>query len=259
MGQALLAGLIDQGIAREQLRVVEPHETARRVCAEILGQERILSRIEDLQTGGPGLVVLAVKPQNLDEVLPQLAPRLATDVTVVSICAGVTTARLEAALGDRPVVRAMPNTPALVRAGVTALAAGRYAASEDLAAARRIFTAVGEVVELEESLMNAVTAISGSGPAYFFRFMHELVAAGVSFGLPPETALALVTATARGAAELARDEGETDFTRLIAAVTSKGGTTEAALGVLDERRWNEAVRAAVAAAVARAEELGRRS
>ena len=259
MGQALLAGLVDQGAARDELRAVESQETARLVCAEILGPDRVLAQIEDLPPGEDGLVVLAVKPQSLGEVLPRLAPRLGSAATVVSICAGVTTARLETALGERPVVRAMPNTPALVRAGITALAAGRRATAAHLAAARRIFTAVGEVVEIEESLMNAVTAVSGSGPAYFFRFMHELVAAGVSFGLPPEIALALVTATARGAAELARDEGETDFTRLIAAVASKGGTTEAALAVLDERRWSEAVRAAVAAAVARAEELGRRS
>ncbi len=201
------------------------------------------------------VVVLAVKPQAMEEVLRALAGSAVASALVVSIAAGVTTTRIEAALGANVrVVRAMPNTPALVGAGVSAVCAGRRAAGADLDTAERLLGAVGRVVRVEEPMMDAVTAVSGSGPAYVFHLAEALLAAAEDLGLAPDVARMLVAGTLFGSAKLLRESG-LEAGELRRRVTSRGGTTEAALGVLGERKVSEALRAAVAAARDRSAEL----
>ncbi len=203
---------------------------------------------------GADLLVLAVKPQQFDEVLPALCGA-GGRALVVSIAAGIPTARIERALGAASrVVRAMPNTPALVGAGVSALCAGSRAGEADLARAERILRAVGSTVRVPESLMDAVTAVSGSGPAYVFRLMEAMEAAARRQGLAPDVARALVGGTVLGAGRLAVESGRAPD-ELRAQVTSKGGTTEAAFRVLEDRDLAGAMDAAMDAAARRAREL----
>jgi pyrroline-5-carboxylate reductase len=156
-----------------------------------------------------------------------------------------------------PLIRVMPNTPALVQQGVSALAAGDLATAEHMTVARTIFGAVGETVEVEEGLMDAVTALSGSGPGYVFRIMECMVDAGVGLGLKKETALDLVIQTFLGAAHLAKASDDS-LTELRRKVTSPGGTTAAGLAVLEEKGLRETIINAVNAACARSLELGKR-
>jgi pyrroline-5-carboxylate reductase len=175
---------------------------------------------------------------------------------VLSIAAGVPLARLEAALGrGLPVVRAMPNTPALVRAGAAAIAPGSAATDDDLAWAEGILGAVGTVVRVPESLLDAVTGLSGSGPAYVFLMVEALTEAGVLVGLPRDVSAALVTQTLLGSARLLTETGDGPEA-LRAAVTSPGGTTAAGLRALETAGFRAALLEAVAAATARSKELG---
>lgn len=200
------------------------------------------------------VVVLAVKPQQFGEVLPALAG-VAGRALFVSIAAGIPTARIERALGPRArVVRVMPNTPALVGAGISALCSGAHASPKDVETAEALLRAVGKTVRVEERLMDAVTAVSGSGPAYIFRVMEAMEAAAIAQGLAPDQARALVVATIVGAGQLAASSGRAPV-ELREQVTSKGGTTEAALKVLDARDLVGAFNEAVAAAARRAREL----
>jgi pyrroline-5-carboxylate reductase len=206
---------------------------------------------------GVAAVVLAVKPQSFGEVLSGLRGAVTRDQLVLSIAAGVRTGRIEDALGEGTrVVRSMPNTPALVGAGAAAISAGRWAAEADLAAAERILGAVGAVVRLPERDLDAVTAVSGSGPAYVFLLMEAMLEAAARFGLPPAEARTLVGATVAGAARLFAETGAAP-SELRARVTSRGGTTEAALRVLAERGVPAALAEALAAARRRSEELSR--
>jgi pyrroline-5-carboxylate reductase len=176
---------------------------------------------------------------------------------VLSIAAGVPLARLEADLGEGvPVVRAMPNTPALVGRGAAAIAAGRSADGQDLAWAEGILSAVGTVVRVAEPLLDAVTGLSGSGPAYLFLVAEALTEAGVHAGLPRDTSAVLVVQTLVGSAHLLAETGEGPEA-LRAAVTSPGGTTAAGLRALEERAVRGAFLAAVEAATRRSRELGR--
>jgi pyrroline-5-carboxylate reductase len=198
------------------------------------------------------IVVLAVKPQQLSAFLSQNAKHFRPDQVFISVLAGTRLSALAAALPCR-LVRAMPNMPALVDEGMTALCG---ADEEALELADELFGCVGEVVRVEEKLMDAVTAISGSGPAYLFHFAEALLKSAGELGFDPETARTLVGQTLLGAAKLLRDNDESAET-LRKRVTSPGGTTEAALAVLKERDFTGAITAAVAAAAARAKELGK--
>lgn len=255
MATAMIGGLIETGFAPQDIRVVERNEAARQTLAERHGVT-VLSPGDAQAVVDADIVVFAVKPQDLRGAAQALAPGLARAL-VVSIAAGVRAADLARWLGGhRQVVRAMPNTPALVRAGVT----GAYASSEVTGEARleaeRVLAAVGRVLWFEdESLLDAVTAVSGSGPAYVFYFMEAMVAAGCAEGLKPEVARELVLATVAGAARLAEISRE-DFAELTARVTSKGGTTERALAVFEEAGLKEILARAVRAAASRARELG---
>ena len=198
--------------------------------------------------------VLSVKPHDIVAVAAEAAAAGAR--RVLSIAAGVTISTIEAAVGDDvAVVRAMPNTPALVGEGVSALAAGRHAASDDLDWAERILAGVGLVVRLDEQFIDAVTGLTGSGPAYVFLVAEALIEAGIAVGLPSEQVAPMVAQLLVGASKLLAERGDPAALRVM--VTSPGGTTAAGLRVLDERQTREAFVDAVVAATARSRELGR--
>ena len=249
MGEALVGGLLAGGWAPEDLGVVEPLPARR---------EELLVRFPRLTASGAPLAaagtVLAVKPGAVAEAAGA-AVAAGTD-RLLSIAAGVPIAAVEAVAPGVPVVRAMPNTPALVGAGAAAIAAGSHAGEDDLAWAEAVLGAVGTVVRVPEHLLDAVTGLSGSGPAYVFLVAEALVEAGVLVGLPRPTSAALVGQTLLGAARLLV-EGEEGPEALRAAVTSPGGTTAAGLRVLESSGVRSALLEAVAAAAARSAELGR--
>lgn len=205
---------------------------------------------------GADVVVLAVKPQVLRSAAGEVAGALGASALVVSIAAGVGLAAVEGWLGEgRAVVRAMPNTPALVGAGITGMVAGGRVAPAQRAQAEAVLGAASEVVWFEnDAQLDAVTALSGSGPAYFFHAIEVLVEAGAALGLSRPVAKRLVVATAAGAAAMAKDE---DPAALRVRVTSPGGTTERALSILARRRFPEALRAAALGAFERSRELQR--
>ena len=214
-----------------------------------------------------GAVVLAVKPQTIDAVMAGLAEELAkvSDKSAahgklfISIAAGVTIARLARGLGKRArVIRVMPNAPAMVGQGMAAIVRGRGASAADQAFALRIFSAVGDAVALkDEKLLDVVTALSGSGPAYVYLFAKAMADAAASEGIPRELALRMTLKTIRGAEQLMRESGR-EAADLIAAVASPGGTTEAALRRFAEYGFSDIVAAALHAASDRSRELGRR-
>lgn len=203
------------------------------------------------------VVVLATKPQVFGQVLPSLAASLKPETLVISIAAGISTRIIERMLSDGThVVRTMPNTPALVGAGATAVAAGTHATDEDLALAQRLFESVGVVVRVPESQIDAVTGVSGSGPAYVFAMIEALRDAGAREGLPEATALELASQTVFGTARLLLERGEAPEA-LRQQVTSPGGTTVAGLQALDAKGFRDAVLGAVRAATRRSTELGK--
>jgi pyrroline-5-carboxylate reductase len=250
MGEALLGGLLASGSPTPaEVAVVELDVARRDHLAERFPGVTVLEHPAACE----GLIV-ATKPA---DVGPAVAAAAAVGVArIVSIAAGVTTHSIESAAGaDVAVVRAMPNTPALVGVGAAAIAAGRYAHEADLAWAEAVLGAVGTVVRVPESSLDAVTGLSGSGPAYVFLVAEALIDAGVNAGLTRDTADALVRQTLLGAATLLAQGGEGPEA-LRAAVTSPGGTTAAGLRVLEERATRAALIDAVAAATARSVELG---
>lgn len=252
MGEAMASGWsASQRMGASSIRVVEPSEDRR----EVLGRSGIRA-VASVGEAGPGdIVVLAVKPQVIDAVVADLAPSI-QDALVVSVAAGVSCARLEALLGGRqPVVRVMPNTPAMVGEGMAVVSGGSYATADDVDVVVQMFDLLGKALALGEEYQNAATAISGSGPAYFALVVDALAEAGESVGLSRETAQELALQTMAGTAELLRKDGMQP-NELIKAVSSPGGTTVAALGRLEEAGLRKAFDEAVRAAVTRAEELG---
>jgi pyrroline-5-carboxylate reductase len=203
------------------------------------------------------LIVLSVKPQILDKVLREIGDRLKSGTLLISIAAGIDTATIEEAVSDGVrVVRAMPNTPALVGAGATAISAGKHASAEDLATARAMFDAVGITVELDESHLDAVTGLSGSGPAYIFLILEALADAGVKVGLARRNAQRLAAQTVMGSAKMLLDLDEHPGV-LKDMVTSPGGTAIAGLHTLEEGGLRTTLINAVETATKRARELGR--
>jgi|YelNatPaOPRAMG01_1025707.scaffolds.fasta_scaffold11544_3 pyrroline-5-carboxylate reductase len=246
MAEALIRGLL----AKQVL-------PATNIIAHDIRPDRLeeLRKKYGIRTGPPdaAIIVLAVKPQQMRAALATLNPRPAT--LFLSIAAGITTGRIETALGGQPrVVRAMPNTPALVGAGAAAVCGGRWATAADVAVAEQILGAVGIVVRVEESLMDAVTALSGSGPAYVFFVTEAMIAAGISAGLPVDVANRLAVQTVLGAGKLLVETGEAPA-ELRRKVTSPGGTTEAALKVMTDRQLGNLFVEAIRAAAQRSREL----
>lgn len=255
MGEALLAGLIDAGWEPEGMSVAEVDPDRRRVLEERFPQVRVVPS-PAWAVADARLVVVAVKAADVVAALEQCATTLPEQTLVLSIAAGVTLDTLETAAPDRPVVRAMPNTAALVRKGAAAIAPGKHATEADLDLAERVLGAVGVVVRVPEPLLDAVTGLSGSGPAYVFLVAEAMVEAGVLVGLPRDTAATLVHQTLVGAAALLAD-GTEGPEALRAAVTSPGGTTAAGLQRLEAHGVRAAFLEAVEAATERSRELGR--
>ena len=251
MGEALLTGLLAAGwAAPADLGVVEKLPERRADLAERFPGVAILDEPE--KTDG---AVVAVKPGDVESACAAIAA--AGCGRVLSIAAGVTLVKLESALGGAvPVVRAMPNTPALVGAGAAAISPGSHATDDDLAWAESILTAVGVVVRVPEKLLDAVTGLSGSGPAYVFLVAEALIEAGVLAGLPRDVSTTLTNQTLLGAARLLTETGDGPEA-LRAAVTSPGGTTAEGLRVLETAGLRSALLEAVMAATERSRELGR--
>ncbi len=258
MAEALIRGLVKGN-----------HVAAKQVYASAPRRERL----DELETAygihvttdnrevarHTGLLVLSVKPQIMDKVLREVADQIRAGTLVVSIAAGVDTESIETAMPEGVrVVRAMPNTPALVGAGATAVSAGRHASEADLATAKALFEAVGIAVVLEESHLDAVTGLSGSGPAYIFLILEALADAGVKVGLSRRNAQRLAAQTVMGSAKMLLETDEHPG-RLKDMVTSPGGTAIAGLHTLEQGGLRTTLINAVETATKRARELGRGS
>lgn len=255
MGRAIVGGLVQGGFAAARIRVADADPAAVARLGETHGTTGCASNTAAVADAA--VVVLAVKPQQMRTVVTDLAPVLrGTRPLVLSIAAGITTHALANWLGaGTAIVRSMPNTPALIRRGTSALFANDAVSPAQRSLADTIMGAVGQVHWLaDESLMDAVTALSGSGPAYIFRLIEALEAAGTRLGLAPALARALALETAAGAAELAAGSAFTPA-ELRAQVTSKGGTTERALAALEDGGLGELFASALLAARDRSRSL----
>jgi pyrroline-5-carboxylate reductase len=255
MGRALVGGLLRSGTRAELVSVGEQHADSRRQVAAELGITACADNAAAV--AGAAIVVLAVKPQDAQAVLAPLAAGLAGPrPLLISVCAGTRVADLQAWTGGAlPVVRAMPNRPALVGAGISGLYAPGNITQGQRADAQTVMQAVGEVVWVpDEDALDAVTALSGSGPAYFFLLAQLMAEAGVRLGLEEIAAQRLASVTLYGAGQLAHAATE-DLRRLRAQVTSPGGTTEAAVRVMENAGLRGTIESALAAAAARGREL----
>lgn len=255
MATALLRAALNRGQrAPDSLAATDAHPSALERAREEFGIRTFSDNREACAWADE--VVLAVKPQVLPAVLSEIAPALTPDTLVVSIAAGVTTERLRKGLnGHEKLVRAMPNTPAIVGEGATALAPAPGASEEDVQHAERLLAAAGCVVRVDERALDAVTGLSGSGPAYVFVAIEALSDAGVRAGLARDVATRLAAQTLLGAAKLLLETGEHPG-KLKDMVTSPGGTTIAGIAALERHGFRNALMAAVEAATARSKELG---
>jgi pyrroline-5-carboxylate reductase len=271
MGSALLKGWLDCGLDPEAVVAIDPAppEDSRRFLAEAgiaplaapplnVAAAGVAPIVPPPAGAAARVIVVAVKPQTIATVLPGLRPLLGDDTLTVSIAAGTTLGKLAAGLGDTAIVRAMPNTPAQVGRGITGLVANRRVDRRQHALAEELLTAVGEVVWVaDEGMIDAVTAVSGSGPAYVFLLAECLAEAAVAVGLPRDVAERLARATVTGSAELLH-QSELAPAKLRENVTSPHGTTAAALDVLMSAEGMAAlIKSAVTAAKRRSEELAR--
>lgn len=257
MARAIIGGLLATGFPADQIAVVDPSPEAHDALGD-LGITEV--------AGGAGapvsqadLVVLAVKPQIMSSVTEGLGPLLGKDTTVMSIAAGIPVSALQDMLGPRApaVVRCMPNTPSLIRCGACGLFAPKEVSAHKRGYAEAVMAAVGSTLWVEdEGLLDAVTALSGSGPAYFFAFIEAMINGGVDLGLSQDQASALALQTALGATRLAAEQG-VPIDTLRRNVTSPGGTTERALAALNKRGLPETVNAAMVAAFDRAKEMSK--
>lgn len=256
MARGMIGGLTARGADPARITVAEPDAAGREALQRTFGV-----RTTDDNTAavaGAQVVVLAVKPQIMGPVVQALAPALrSARPLVISVAAGIRAAALQAWIGDGvPVVRAMPNRPALIGAGATGLYAGAAVGAAERALAGQVLESTGLAVWVErEGDIDVVTALSGSGPAYFFRLAELMAEAAVHQGLSPEVARQLAAQTLAGAGQLVAAETAPDLARMRAEVTSKGGTTEAALNRFSELGLGETVAAAMQAAARRSQEL----
>jgi pyrroline-5-carboxylate reductase len=255
MATALARGLVGAKIVPAAAIVAcDPSDEARKAFASEIAGTTVGANAADVALAD--VVILAVKPQTMTEALASIRGAIGSNALVISIAAGVTTGRLEAALpaGQR-VVRVMPNTPCLIGLGASGFALGKHATKDDAKMVATLLSAVGVAFEVPEKLLDAVTGLSGSGPAFVYSMIEALAAGGVAEGMSPELAGELAARTVAGAAEMVLQTGETPAV-LRDRVTSPGGTTLAGLGVLRERGFGEAVSEAVRAATRRSVELG---
>jgi pyrroline-5-carboxylate reductase len=254
IGEALLSGLLSSGW-RTPAEIVVTARSADRVAAlhEKHGVEATTSNADALK--GAELVVVAVKPQDIDSLLAEIGPLLTSDQTLLSVAAAIRTSYIEGRVGDGiPVVRAMPNSPSTVHEGMAGVCGGAHAGDAQLALAEEALRHLGRVVRVPESSMDAVTALSGSGPAYFALLAEAMIEAGILLGVSREVSTTLVVQTMLGTAKQLRDEGMHPV-ELREAVTSPGGTTIAAIRELEQAGVRAAFLNAIQAAMNRAREL----
>jgi pyrroline-5-carboxylate reductase len=258
MAEALVKGLLRAGTANaDEILCAEPRAERREEIAARYGVTTLASNLE--ATEQADIVVLSVKPQTMEQLLDEIAPAVDHRKVVISIAAGVSIAAIARKLGAGVrIVRTMPNTPALVGAGATALARGAHATDADLEQARALFQAVGTTVIVEEQHLDAVTGLSGSGPAFLFLVIEALADGGVKVGLARPVAMALAAQTVLGSAKLVIETGEHPG-RLKDQVTSPGGTAIAGVHALEQGGLRAALIAAVEAATKRSKELGERA
>jgi pyrroline-5-carboxylate reductase len=268
MGEAMINGLIQSGLCEPtEIWASDVREARLRQLNDTYGINITEENAEVF--GAADIVILAVKPQDMDEVLERLASSFPHTIKgvklLISIAAGFPIKRIEGYLytpldenakGLLPIVRVMPNTPALVLAGMAGMSGNQYAKESDLSHARAILEAIGKVIEFKEEDLDAVTALSGSGPAYIFYVIESLVEAGAGLGLRPSHALSLTLETIKGSVKLLEETGEAPAS-LRKKVTSKGGTTEAALDILDRHKVKMHLMDAIRAAAQRSKELSK--
>jgi pyrroline-5-carboxylate reductase len=252
MGETVLSGLLRAGWSPKQIVATDRRPERQVELAERYG----ITMLDNVEAAGQAdTVLVVVKPQDMTDLLAEIAPVLTPDSLLVSLAAGVDTATIEAQLpAGTAVVRVMPNTPAQVDEGMAAISPGSHSTPADLAHVTEILSATGRVLTLPERYQDAVTAISGSGPAYLFFVVEAMIEAGVHLGLPRDTATELVVQTMLGSAKLLRETGEHP-TVLRERVTSPGGTTAAAVRQLEDHKVRAAFMGAIEAARDRSREL----
>lgn len=255
MGEALISRLVAQEIyASEQILVSDPQAERRKFLSDRYG---VQTTSQNLEVAQAEVLLLAIKPQVFDRVVAALAGAGTPSLSLIlSILAGTPLEKLERAFPGKAVIRAMPNTPATVGAGITAIAPGLLAQPHHLEQASRVFGAVGEVVEVAESYMDAITGLSGSGPGYVALMIEALADGGVAVGLPRAIATKLAIQTVKGSAQLLQDTG-IHPAQLKDQVTSPGGTTIAGIAHLERAGVRSALIEAVRAAYVRSQELGK--
>jgi pyrroline-5-carboxylate reductase len=257
MAEAIARGVLRSKVySASQIIAADIAPPRRQLFSGEMGIHAVENAVE--AAGSARTIILSVKPQHMQQMLASIRPVLRDDVLLISIAAGISSASIEKQLGeDRRwrVVRTMPNTPMLLGEGMVAISRGRHAGEQDMAMARRIFEAGATVLELGEGLMDAVTAVSGSGPAYFFFLVEQMEKAGVELGLTPEQAHTLATRTALGAARMLTSSADAPR-ELRRKVTSPGGTTQAAIETMESRGVPDSIVAALHRAAQRSRELG---
>lgn len=254
MGSALISGILESGLISKDKVLVTDIRPKR---LEYIREKEGVSTTEDNREAveKSDVIVLAVKPQVIGRVLSEIKDVVTGDKVIISIAAGITTRFIEKALGKEvSVVRVMPNTPALVKTGASGLSPGKYAGEQEEAIAEQMMRRVGIVVKVPEEMLDAVTALSGSGPAYIFYIIESLIEAGMEMGLSEDDVRKLVGQTVLGAVRMVMDTGESPQV-LRAGVTSPGGTTEAALKYLEEKGFQKILITAVKEAAIRSKEL----
>jgi len=252
MGEVLLNAIIKSGMSTEDIAIFDRNEKraaelATKFSCKVLGIEEIATRAAN--------ILLVVKPQDMDELLEKVGKSISKGQRVISFAAGKKTSGLESQLDEGiPTIRVMPNTPMSVGVGASAISAGKYATSEDVEAVQELLKSSGKTIVVDESLQDAVTATSGSGPAYFFKFVEAMIEGATELGLSEADAKTLVIQTITGAAEMLNVEGSSPK-KLRENVTSPNGTTFAALNSFDEGGITDLVKKAMRAARDRSQEL----
>jgi pyrroline-5-carboxylate reductase len=257
MAEAIVRSLINsERMTQSQIAVADIVQQRREIFERDLGVCTFADNIRVVENAKT--VLLSVKPQQIKTVLAEIARDIVEQTLVISIAAGISTLSIESGLGNRAkwrVIRAMPNTPMLVGVGMVAVTPGNYATPNDLAVAKGIFDPSAIVLEVEEAKMDAVTALSGSGPAYFFYLVEQMIHAGQNLGLTLEQAQLLATRTALGAATMLIQSQQTPL-ELRRKVTSPGGTTQAAMNIMETNGVGSTIVSAIERAAARSRELG---
>ncbi|MBT9131597.1 MAG: Pyrroline-5-carboxylate reductase [Firmicutes bacterium] len=257
IGSAIIRGILGTA-GRIPPKNIIVNDIDKKKSRAISRELSVISVADNIELGRQaGIIILAAKPHDIEEILKDIAD-LQPGKLIICIAAGIKTSYIEKMLpGQVAVVRAMPNMPALIGEGMTAISAGRFAGEEELQLTEAIFSAMGETVRISEDLMDTATAVSGSGPAYFFLMMEALIEAGIAGGLSPQVAHRLVIQTAYGAAKMTK-ESEKELFLLREEVTSPGGTTEAGVAILEKKRFKDILTEAVAAGAARSKKLSRK-